>query len=296
MREGFIYIGLLANFAIGLGQTAEEKILTNHKADDRYASYSPSGKEIVFESNRKGNWDIFVMDSDGKNQKRLTTNKNDDRRPSWHPSGEKMVFESNRSGKYELYELYRNTGKVKKIALGDLDGEPIFARYAPSGKKIAFSNKKSDQESNIAIVHKKGAKIRFLTDYNFRSFYPNWSPDGKMLLFFSRHETNNEDDEIYKMNSDGSGKERLTNWARHNFCPAWSNDGKKIAYVTSMEENRPEIYVMDANGENQLRITYNKDGDTLPSWSLDNTRLLITGYRNGNYEICELSISSVGNK
>jgi len=274
-----------------VAQSTREVILTNNSADDRYASYSASGQHIIFESNRDSNWEIYMMDWDGKNQVRLTTNEFDDRRPSWHPNGAKIIFESNRTGKNELYELIIKTRKINKVNIKNINGEPIFARYSPDGKKIAFSLNESDQKSNIVTIDKHGTLV-FITQYDFRSYYPNWSPDGKSLVFFSRHETYNEDDEIYKINIDGLVKERLTDWPKNNFCPSWSNDKKKIAYVTSMENSRPEIYVMDSNGENQVRITYNDDGDTLPNWSLDNKKLLITGYRNGNFEICELTISN----
>ena len=289
----FIIITFLTNTNIVFGQIASEINLTNNSAEDRYASYSPTGEQIVFESNRDGSWGIYIMDSDGNNQRRLLASEFEDRRPSWHPNGKKIIFESNRSGKNELYVHYINSGKIKKIDIQDVDGEPAFARYSPNGKKIAFTLKKSNQEYNIAIIDRKGTSIKLITNYTFRSFYPNWSADGKTLLFSSRHETNNEDDEIYRINIDGSGKERLTNWPKHNFCARWSNDGRKIAYVTSMENNRPEIYIMDANGENQVRITNNNEGDTLPNWSLDNKKILTTSQRNGNYEICEITIPQI---
>ena len=202
------------------------------------------------------------------------------------------MFESNRSGKNELYTISISSRKIQKIEISGIAGEPSFAQYSHDGKKIAFTLKKTDQELNIAVVNSNGNDITLVTDYRFRSFYPNWSKDDKTLLFSSRHETNNTDDEIYNISIDGSYKERLTNWPKHNFCPSWSNDGKKIAYVTSMNGTRPEIYIMEANGKNQVRITYNNDGDTLPNWSSDNKKLLTTSYRNGNYEICELTIPS----
>ncbi len=272
------------------GQT--EKILTNDPSEDRYASYSPDGTKILFESNRNGNWDIFLMDADGENQKPVTSDTSQNRRPSWHPSGKKILFESNRNGVNRLYELNVKNLKAVEIAIEGFDGTPIFARYSPDGNLIAFSASVGESEPNLYLVDSSGKNLRQVTSYNFRSLYPDWSPDGKRLVFFSRHETNNEDDEIYTINLDGSEIERLTNWPKHNFCPRWSPDGRKIAYVTSMEVSRPEIYVMDSNGENQQRITNNTDGDTLPSWSLDGTKLLVTGFRNGNYEICEVILNS----
>ena len=92
------------------------------------------------------------------------------------------------------------------------------------------------------------------------------------------------------MKINGDSLKRLTDWYKHNFCPMWSHDGKKIAYSTSMEDNRPEIYIMNQDGSEKTRITDNTDGDTLPNWSNDDRKLLITGYRNGNYEIIELTL------
>ena len=139
-------------------------------------------------------------------------------------------------------------------------------------------------------MNKKGKIIKPLTQGDKRTYYPKWSKNGKEIVYFSRKATNNKDDEIYRLNLKDGRETRLTNWHKHNFCPSWSPDDKKIAYVTSMEETRPEIYIMDADGKNQTRITNNQDGDTLPNWSPDGTKLLITGYRNGNFEICELQL------
>ena len=36
------------------------RLLTDHPADDRSPSWSP--EHIAFESNRDGNWEIYVMD------------------------------------------------------------------------------------------------------------------------------------------------------------------------------------------------------------------------------------------
>ena len=39
--------------------------------------------QIAFVSNRDGNWEIYVMNAKGKNQRRLTKNRGDDWSPSW---------------------------------------------------------------------------------------------------------------------------------------------------------------------------------------------------------------------
>ena len=43
---------------------------------------APKTEKIVFSSNRRGNWDIYVMNADGSNQVRLTKNPLVDVSPS----------------------------------------------------------------------------------------------------------------------------------------------------------------------------------------------------------------------
>ena len=268
----------------------KETCLSQNAQDDRYASYSPNGNKIVFESNRSGNWDIYMMDADGKNQQKITAKKSDDRRPSWHPSGKIILFESDRGGKTELYTIAIKNRKIRKISNSAINGELIFGNFSPNGKYVAVSAKESDEKSNIILMKKNGKNIKRLTSNQLRNYYPKWSPNGNEIVYFSRKHTNNQDDEIYRLNVKDGKEFRLTNWPTHNFCPTWSSDGRRIAYVTSMEGTRPEIYIMNADGSNKTRVTDNQDGDTLPNWSPAGNKLLITAYREGNFEICELEL------
>ena len=88
--------------------------------------------KIVFQSDRSGNEDIFVVDHDGVKQ--ITTNPAHDGYPVFSPDGKEIVFESNRSGKFELY-ISDLSGNVKKLLIwapngvgneNDGDNDTIF--------------------------------------------------------------------------------------------------------------------------------------------------------------------------
>jgi TolB protein len=41
---------------------SEQRNLTNHPAQENYATWSPDGKKLAFISNRSGGYDVYVMD------------------------------------------------------------------------------------------------------------------------------------------------------------------------------------------------------------------------------------------
>lgn len=59
------------------------KQLTNSRGDNDNPRFSPDGERIAWQSNRAGNFEIYVMNRDGTGQKRLTQNKVDDYIAGW---------------------------------------------------------------------------------------------------------------------------------------------------------------------------------------------------------------------
>ena len=92
---------------------------------------------------------------------------------------------------------------------------------------------------------------------------PDWSPYGTQILF---HTAINFDDEIFKMNADGSGVTNLTNTGptveEH---PVWSPVGNKIAF-TKGAFTAAEVWTMNPDGTGQVQITTNSFLDAQPSW------------------------------
>ena len=58
----------------------------------------PRQRVVVFVSNRDGNDEIYVMNSNGSTPRRLTENNKRDLAPVWHPSGNRIAFTSTRDG------------------------------------------------------------------------------------------------------------------------------------------------------------------------------------------------------
>lgn len=95
-------------FKTGFKGEKTTQITYNPISNDVSPDISPKGDKIVFFSDRDGNYEVYMMNSDGSAQMRLTANPSDDLNPVFSPDGSKILFHSNRSGNYDIYLLDLN--------------------------------------------------------------------------------------------------------------------------------------------------------------------------------------------
>jgi len=89
--------------------------MVSNYADDQNPTWSPDGRQIAFASHRDGNWEIYVMNADGSNQRRLTNNPTTDALPLWLPDGQHIAFRSDRGGVWAIYVMRKDGTDVRKI-------------------------------------------------------------------------------------------------------------------------------------------------------------------------------------
>lgn len=107
-----------------------------------YPSFSPDGKEILFQAGFKQR-KIFVMDSDGKNLRGLSQIEDEDYFPSFSPDGQRIVFVSSRTGEEELYLMDKDGKNQRRLTLGGMDKKhPCFS---PDGKQIIYVAKQQEE-------------------------------------------------------------------------------------------------------------------------------------------------------
>ena len=262
-----------------------------------------SGK-IAFASNRGGDFDIYVMGTDGTGPIQLTSSPAIEESPAWSPDGSRIAFISDRDGDVEIYAMdVDGSGQVRLTDSPGFDGDPT---WSPDGEHIAFSSLR-DGNSEIYVMNADGTNPVRLTNNKAHDWRATWSPDGTQIAFVSERDG---DAEIYVMNADGTGQTNLTNFAfkvdesypdrtSNERDPAWSPDGQRIAFTSDRdsfvddqgsETLNTEIYVMNVNGADQTRLTRHVAWDESPTWSPDSEYIaFITSVDAGGWEVYRMN-------
>jgi TolB protein len=139
---------------------------------------------------------------------------------------------------------------------------------------------------DVWIANPDGKGQRDLTRDRASDSDPDWSPDGRRIVYASmplRCQGSACQRDLYVIDRDGTNRVRLTRTSQDEGDPDWSPDGASIAYTRS-DGARFRIWVMRADGSGQRQLT--KDSGFAPDWAPDGHRVLFIG---GDYRLRTLS-------
>ena len=152
--------------------------LTEDQAIDTSPCYSPDGSQIVFNSDRGGSQQLYVMSADGGGVRRISFGSGNYGTPVWSPRGDLIAFTKIGSGSFYIGVMRPDGSGERLLAQGFLVEGPT---WAPNGRVLMyFSQGPTNSAGQGGSPHLYSID---LTGYNQREVAtptaasdPAWSP------------------------------------------------------------------------------------------------------------------------
>jgi TolB protein len=83
--------------------------------------------KIAFQSDRTGNWDLFLVNFDGTHSRRVTSLPGSETEPTWSSDGTRLAFVSNQTGSMDIYSVKTDGTDLQQLTTaGEDDYDPAW--------------------------------------------------------------------------------------------------------------------------------------------------------------------------
>jgi Tol biopolymer transport system component/tRNA A-37 threonylcarbamoyl transferase component Bud32 len=241
---------------------------------DGYAGVAwASGGKIVYGTR---DWDIWIMEEDGSNQRLLTIDEHNNRHPAVSPDGRTIFFESWRSGDNNIWQIVVDGSGSKQFTKGVWDERPVCS---PDGKWVLYESWISDKTEILKVGSAGGEPVPWEGKLWER---PAISPDGKHIagLFYdsSTYQTS-----LNVASFDGGEPEKsfaLPPWDSKWTRIRWIPDGQALTYSIT-RGSVSNIWIQPLAGGPARQLTgFTTDLIRDFDWAPDNRLILARGPEN----------------
>jgi PKD repeat protein/Tol biopolymer transport system component len=243
---------------------------------DMAPSLSPDSHWIVFQSNRDGNWELYVAPTSGGDPdavQRLTYNSIAiDGDPVWGPNNF-VVYESTRNGNYDLYLIDMSTGQ--EYQLTDSEGDDINPYWSPDGTRVVFqSDRGSAGRWQLFELNIVTGQLTGLSDNSAIEVDPQYSHDGSQIVFRT-YASEGDPSTLMIMDADGNNRRAISDPAGDATNAAWSPSDRYLAYQSDLDGDL-DVYIYDVAAGETRQLTDNASEDYAPTWRCSDERVVFT--------------------
>lgn len=262
--SGSIYV-LDAN-----GKNAHRVTRAPAGARDTQPDWSRDGSLLVFERQYEDReWETYSVRPDGSSLTRIDpgcpgvpdTEICETSQPALSPDGTKIAH-TNAYGRVSREKNRQGWIDVGAIAVMNVDGsdrrqltqlkrptpsEDTQPFWSPDGKRIGFVRANflatPRGKQAIFVMNANGTGIRRVTPWAMQAGdHPDWSPDGKWIVFRSPEPGGFAGTDLYRVHPNGTGLQPLTKTKAdvEVFAASYSPDGKSIVFAQTGKGGLPD--------------------------------------------------------
>ena len=243
-----------------------EPVIATTREESRGA-WSPDGRRIVFNSDRRGEMNLWLHALDEGVTQQLTSGPGGDYQARWSPDGRKLTFFSSRSGNIDIWTVDVETGQLQQLTSSPaLDVNPF---YSPDGTMIAFESDRSGRKE-AWVMDADGSNVRQLTTGGAGDHYLLWTGDSRSIVV----PVPGPEQQVFLDGSPSREMDWIRGGAHMSFGPdaEWimDVDGHHTLWASPFREGEPRrVFEFE---DPDVRIDY-------PMWSPDGRWVLFDRHR-----------------
>jgi dipeptidyl aminopeptidase/acylaminoacyl peptidase len=245
---------------------------------------------VVFDSDREGPYELYVMDGDGARARPLTADPAfESWRPRLSPDRRTVLFYRSPAG-----ARGRDPGALGLWAVASDGGAPVLLRppgydgwavqsgadWSPDGARLVMAGGPRDRPQ-LQLTDALGQQPVAITTGLHGVTDPTLQPDGTNVTFVAcpgSEDCDNDGREVHRVPSDGGAPVRLTADDRADRDPSPSPDGSRLAWRTQIEGGVTGVWsvvVGGPDGTAPRRLTGDDEAVGRGEWSADGSRLTL---------------------
>jgi len=190
-------------WAIPSDKGGDARRLTQEPANDYDIWWSPDSKRLVFLSDRDGVFNVYSLDVASLAVKRLSSGLHEESTPKFSPDGKWVSFL--RSGPQGGLYVVPADGSAPPRRVTESRGNNLFGvgiksySWSPDSKWLAFARRDATGTSDIWVTPLDGGEPTNITHYPGDNDSPEWSSDGKFLVFDSDRDRREGGSDLYAL-------------------------------------------------------------------------------------------------
>ena len=202
-------------------------------------------------------------------------------------NSKEVLYLSNADGDLELYVSDIESGKTRQLTNNDLDDSQ--ASWSPDGKWIVYTGRVG-ADLEIFMISSNGKNSRRLTHHEKGiDFSPQWSSDGKKILYISQTKHNYS---LLELEVENNKLNMLVTSKLELKSPKWSPDNRLISYI-SVDGKTSHLNAVNSVSKKITPLTsFIKEQQIDFNWSPDSKNIVFCARRNKVIDLYSLNVKN----